>query len=494
LIRSRSPFVIVAGIALLATALCFLFLGRNSLDLDEVVSIEYARSDWGAFWAALSHDTNMALYYVILRVWIGLGTNEFFTRALSVIPAVMTAPLVYSVGARLFSSRVGFLAALLLTGNAFYIQYAQDARSYSLLLCLATLSSYLFVKYVERPSGKIWIGYVAASVLAIYSHFFAALVPVAHWASFLRTRPQSVPWKGIFASAVCIVLFSLPLAAIVVFGHQSENVGSIPRLTLFSVYPLLYLTGGAPWLDRMGGRLLMLAYMSLCLLGLLAVRRACSERQSDVEAWHYDFLLAWLTAPILLTFGLSVVVPLFYPRYLISILPALVLLATLGLVQVRPGVLRAGAFAVVAMLVARSLVTYYSDFPTEDWRGVTEYIGLHAQPRDALLFYALRDPYDYYAGRLHTPETPSIVFPSDNGSPSMTSSSVVTSLSCFHRAWLVLSHDHEPNDNSRFGDVLTRTLARWGSLLNEKTFWGIRVLLYARDQPAGVTCSAHDRI
>jgi uncharacterized membrane protein len=52
------------------------------------------------------------------------------------------------------------LAGLLLPLNAFFIRYAQEARSYSLLVFLTTLSSYFFVRGVERPSWKHWASYV----------------------------------------------------------------------------------------------------------------------------------------------------------------------------------------------------------------------------------------------------------------------------------------------------------------------------------------------
>ena len=480
---------------MLSTVLCLLFLGRRSLDLDEVTSLGYAHANWETFWTALIHDTNMSLYYLLLRAWTNLGTNEFVTRAFSIIPAVATVLLVYVFGTRFYSRGTGILAALLLTVNAFYIEYAQDARSYSLALCLVTLSCYLFISYVEHPSGKTWIGYVTASVLAVYSHFFAVFVLVAQWTSLLRARHHSLPWRGIITGAVSVTFLSLPLAIVTYLTHQSQNIAWMPRFTFLSAYPLLYLTGGYPWLDRVGGRVLMGAYVGLCLLGLMEIRRAWSEPATQAGTWRYDFLLSWLAVPILLTFGISLVVPFFQPRYLIVVVPALVILASLGLLHVRQGGWRTGVLSVMLVLVARSLFFYYTEFPKEGWREVTDYVASHAQAQDAILFYTLEDPYTYYVSRLHASRTPTIVYPwaGDEDyeiSPrSIAASTVMVRLSCFSRAWLILSHDHEPNDKLRFGDALTVALADWGSLTRQKTFWDVRLLMFERRQPLNAGCS-----
>jgi mannosyltransferase len=146
-LQSRSSInAIATSGALLAITLLALFLrlhllGQDSFWGDELASVRRAQMDWDAFWELMRGIPAMALYYALLRFWILLGDSEFTVRILSVIPAVVTVPLVYFMGKRLFDPRVGLIAALLLAMNAFHIQYSQEARSYSLLILLVTLSS-----------------------------------------------------------------------------------------------------------------------------------------------------------------------------------------------------------------------------------------------------------------------------------------------------------------------------------------------------------------
>jgi hypothetical protein len=73
----------------------------------------------------------MALYYGLLRLWVRLGTDESTVRLLSVLPDLATVPVLYVLENR-FGTRVGLSSALLLAINGYNIQYAQEARSYSL--------------------------------------------------------------------------------------------------------------------------------------------------------------------------------------------------------------------------------------------------------------------------------------------------------------------------------------------------------------------------
>ena len=138
-------------IAAVAAALRFHLLAAKSFWFDEGVSVAIARLDWYNFARILwRREANMSLYYLFLRGWLHFGGSEFFVRSLSVVFAVASIPVIYMLGRRLFDSRVGLFAAALLAANAYFVQYSQDARSYSLMVLLCSLSSFYFLKCLER--------------------------------------------------------------------------------------------------------------------------------------------------------------------------------------------------------------------------------------------------------------------------------------------------------------------------------------------------------
>jgi mannosyltransferase len=469
--------LLIGGVLPLATLLCLLFLGRKSLWLDEAFSVLVAQREWGAFWRLLyTEEANMGLYYVLLRLWVSLGTSEFAVRALSVIFAVGTVPLVYALGTRLFGARAGLIGALLLAVNAFYIWYAQEARGYSLLLFLVTLSSLLYVRCIERPSLRNWAGYVLASVLATYTHFFAALVLAAHLVSLAFMRPRAVPWKGLLLSTLTICVLLLPLGAFIL-ARNAGQVSFLPQPGVDRVYLLTYLTGAFPWIDRTGARLLLLAYGIFCSTALLSTWRTRFSPQPLSTAWPFAFLLAWLIVPVILVYGISLVQPIFGIRYFIILLPALVLLAAVGISQMRSRLLLAGALAAVSILSVRAIFFYYA-YPTKwDWRGAVRYIISQAEPGDALLFNHADAwvPYDYYRTRVGDTRYPTIVFPPRGHDIEPAPALFEDLASRYTHVWLLLMYGE---DNA--GRSMQASLARSYALKAEKKFVGLTILTYKR--------------
>src|SRR5579864_7908302 len=103
------------GLVVLAAAVLRIFrLGTKSFWLDEATSVVLAQADRHVFAVAIIHrQANMALYYLLLRGWIRLGSSEFLTRFLSVIAGVAAIPAIYLLGRHLFGRKAGRLAALL---------------------------------------------------------------------------------------------------------------------------------------------------------------------------------------------------------------------------------------------------------------------------------------------------------------------------------------------------------------------------------------------
>ena len=138
--------------------LSLLFIGGKSIWIDEAASIFFAR-DWTQMWQYLpNHEANMWLYYTMLNPWLKLGHGEAIVRALSAVFAVVTIPVIYLLGRQLFGPRAGAISSLLIASNAFFISYAQEARGYTLLVLLVTLSSLFFVRTVQTASWKILAG------------------------------------------------------------------------------------------------------------------------------------------------------------------------------------------------------------------------------------------------------------------------------------------------------------------------------------------------
>jgi mannosyltransferase len=379
----------VVSLATVAAAvLGFYQVGAKSLWRDEAYSVIVARSDWAGFWRVIvPQEANGGLHYLLLRWWTALGSSEAVVRSLSVAFAAAAVPLLYGVGRRLLGRESGMVAAVLLTVNAFFIRYAQEARGYALVTFLVTAATLLLLRALERPSAGRWGAYVVVATLAVYSHFFAGLVLAVHGVYALRSSSARA------RVVVAFGLIGLGVSPLLVPVTTVDHLNWIAR-------PSIRHRGGAfTELAGAGGLPLLIGCFLVSTAGLLAT---LSRPERAVRQW-YAFLVGWLFVPVLVSFLFSLLVkPVFIPRYLIVSLPALTLLVAAGIGCLRPRMLRGGALLVILLLEIRGLHDWYANQRKEDWRAATPFVVARARPGDGLVFHSAgtRAPFDYYLGRL----------------------------------------------------------------------------------------------
>ena len=94
----------IALLTVLAGCLRFLHLSSKSFTPDEAFSIMLVRTGWQAFRHSLvTSEANMALYYLLLRMWSHTNDMPGLVRVLSVLPGIATVPAIYFVGKTFFS-------------------------------------------------------------------------------------------------------------------------------------------------------------------------------------------------------------------------------------------------------------------------------------------------------------------------------------------------------------------------------------------------------
>jgi mannosyltransferase len=403
-----------------AAVLRFLFLARKPFWFDECFSAEASRLSWGDFWRLMWwREANMSLYYVLLRGWLHFGFSPFFIRSFSVAVSLLALPVIYWLGRELFDRRVALIAVALLTFNAYHIRYAQEARSYSLLVLLTMLSSGFFVAMLRNPSRRNRWSYVLASVLAVYAHLYALLLVAAQWVFISLHGWQRKRTRHMQGFESQTTLSSVALEYPIPRTWLPKTWGWIG----VAVLPLLVFaakTGAGPirWITRPGlcdvlefaehlagnaGLPLFLLYVGAGMAAIVPQGKMTRLFHPGIasDLWTRQFLLVWLLFPVLFTLLLSFVRPIFLGRYFIFCLPPLVILAAAGLARLRSTWLRTMSLGAVLLLSVQGTLRYYDhDFDVErDGSGAAaDYILTHAQPGDAILFYipGARAPYEFF--------------------------------------------------------------------------------------------------
>jgi mannosyltransferase len=400
-ISEKSQLVWPITLACVAAVVRIPYLSSKSLSLDEGFSVFISRADVTTFTHLVwNGELNMLLYYMVLRLWIHLGTSEFLIRLLSVSAGVATIPVVYFLGLRLFGQKAAITAAVLLLLHPAHVAFSQEARSYTLALLLICLSSLWLLRMLERPSSGNWMGYAIFSAFAVYSHFFAALVLIAQWAA-LTFAPRPIPWRTLMR-AVGLLFALLAPAAIFLLARQRVLASWVPMPRARDFVELLNILALSGWRS--------LLYV---VLWTAAIAWSADKVQGNPPGrrWPQLFTLLWLFVPILLTLAALTIRPVFVPRFLLVCLPAGVLLAGAGFSQLS-GSMRWFAVMLLGLtlLYSGSSLRFYfrhSDLK-EDWRAATAYVLTQLQSHDGVTLvptYA-QFTFDYYRAANRAARTP----------------------------------------------------------------------------------------
>lgn len=376
----------------LAFALRLFDLQGPSLWHDEAFSWTVARVDWSVFWPALVADgVHPPGYYLLLRAAISLfGDSEFALRFPSVVAGVLAVALLMRLGRAIAGPRAGLVAGLLAALNPFALWYAREARMYSLLLCLTAAGGWFFWRLTRRPARPAWLGLALTTALAFLLHYFAFVFSLAQFVYLvldLRRTYRSLRW-WVAAQTAAFIPFLPWAVALVTREGKNFGIGWIPRPALTD--PPLTLANLLLALDDPASRWTWPgAVLALGLVVLGAVR---------LSPGRWRFLLAWLAAPLVFGWLISLKLPVYVDRQFIIVLPALLLLVAAGLASPLR-LARLGLVILVGVMLLSGLRLWLDPhFAKEDWREAAAIITRQARPGDALVMQSLmsRFPFSYY--------------------------------------------------------------------------------------------------
>ncbi len=154
---------------------------------DEYVSWFIAKQDnWAVFWEKVYDNCHMPLYYFYLKLWMFIFPDtDLSLRWSSVLPSILSIPMMFLVGKELKDKSLGLLCALITALSSFLIYFAQEVRLYSLIFLLSSILVYYFIKTVKNPTNINYTLFFIANALIIVTHTIGILFSVPSIVFFL---------------------------------------------------------------------------------------------------------------------------------------------------------------------------------------------------------------------------------------------------------------------------------------------------------------------
>ena len=223
----------IAAAAMIAAGLWGL-ARDSSMGNDEVATRWAASLSLGQLAHLLRNiDVVHGAYYLLMHVWMAIGTSPTALRIPSVIAMAVAVALVAIIGRQLTGSGwAGLFAGLVTATTPAMSYYAQTARSYALVFACVTASSVILVKALksEAPGTGApgtgapgtgtrpwWLAYGALIMVSGYLNELALLVLTAHAVTVLLARPG---WPAIRRWAVAGAVGAVLVVPVVVVSSQ----------------------------------------------------------------------------------------------------------------------------------------------------------------------------------------------------------------------------------------------------------------------------------
>lgn len=401
---SSPELAAISAIILGGAVLRFFRLTFQSLWFDELFSVAFSRSSLAVseIIEKYAGDVHSIGYPILLHVWLRIfGDNDLAARSLSAAWGVMGIAAIYLAARRLGGPRLGLLAALLVSVNAYHIAYSQEARSYALVFVFAVLSYFAVLVFIETPGWRTATVFGVTVAVAFHIHYYALVMffgQVAAAAVILVLGKKD--WRGLSFLAVS--------GGVVALG-MLPWIGPFLRVVGFDRYwPAI----PEPWFflgyfhSYFGENL----FLSLTYAGLLfALPFLLKPRLGEEKDGEKGLPGRW-AAVLALSVGASLVVayarsvlgvPMLILRFTFVLLPAVFLLIAMAISRIRPPLARSiVVVAVGAVSLANLAFSEYYTLPRkEQWREAAAWVVEDSQfdpASDAIL--AMYAPgFQYYA-------------------------------------------------------------------------------------------------
>jgi len=367
------PVLCWAGPAILSVFIFSYQAARPGPWRDELATWSAATRTVPQIWALGQHIDGVTVpYYLLVHVFAGwFGDSILALRVPSIIAMTGTVAVAALLGRRLWGTRAGLFAGLLLAVLPVSTRYAQEARGYAFAALFATCATLLLAAAQDGSRWWRWLAYGGSVLLLGWSHQIALLVLLGHAVAVLVVAGRRLLW---WLLSVLVALAGVLPFALMGLGQRGTQ---LDWLEAAKPADLADIVGNVFGYGILGG--------AVCVLAALAVR--------GQDGWALTvFLSAALPIGVLYTID-QLVTPMFVGRYLFFVAPLVCVLAGRALAAVSVPV-ALGVIVVLGLIGLPQQEEFRRAHSGFDYRQAAYQVSVSVQPGDGLI-YAPRDGWQF---------------------------------------------------------------------------------------------------
>ncbi len=320
-------------------------LTDSCLWFDEIFSVHAAEMDFqNLFWFVAQDLIHPPLFYVLLKFWISIGGESlFWLRLFPVVFSIISlVPFIFLCRELKLKFSTISLALLFLAANGCLIKYAQEVRMYSVLLCFALFSMWIFVRFLNLGKN-IWI-LTIINFLMIYTHYFGWLVVLSEIAAIVIL--QRIKIRQILIMFGILLMSFVPwilaiLKATETNSNFAQNIGWIEKPNLATLLNFLFDLIEPFYYQQSNIETTSIYAVTIPLLLIIitafVVYFIYWKSETELEKRNLWLLVVLLKLPILLAFAASWILPysIWGTRHLIFVFVPFAILVAIALSKIK---------------------------------------------------------------------------------------------------------------------------------------------------------------
>lgn len=389
-------------IAVFGLALRLTELGKQSLWLDEMTSIQVALQPLEKILTGQAFDNfTPPLYYVLLHFWSRLvPLTEVTLRLPSAIIDFCNIFLLIALSRRFISKTATFLVVSAYAISPFMLYYSQEGRMYTLAVFFALAFCLALERVVRAEKHLIPWTFISGVLLAlgVYTHYYLAFFAagVMSLALFIcRYSPKRI--LALLISGILGVLFFTPWIARVfeLIHYSTETGGQSFRKFTFSVLPyslFRFIVGYGVFpfdihtKEHVTDEIIAHIPYLLLVFGNLMFLLYNMTTSLSKKKLHFVIALIWIVVtPAIIGLLISLKSPMLSERYLIVILPFFFLLL-LGFIDKLKRTDKIGLSFFFILLIIGD-ISYFTNpqFGKPQWRDAAKYVSETIKENDIVV-------------------------------------------------------------------------------------------------------------
>ena len=373
---------LLISILVLSALLRFFHLDYQSPWLDEIHTLNEANPNTSfldVYNQILSGEQMPPLYFYIQYFLFKIfGYSIFVARFFSAFIGLLAVYVLYKLTKELIDKNTALISALLLGLNYFMVYFSQEARPYIFFILFVLLSFYrmiIFMKY-NTIKNAFWFGLAACFMLHV--HFigfftlFAQSITMLLYLIMNKELNRTLFFKNCMIAAVVLIIGYLPSlhSLLKIFSIESFWISAPGPDSLKLIYKSFF-----------GNSETIIFLNSVLFLGFIytILKPEKSKKSDDFKSsFSFIILVLWIFLTSLIPIVSSYISnPIILDRYFIAVLPAILIIFSVGLMQLKGQLLKSVFIGLYMFFFLFDLVgvqKYYSSVKKTQFRETTSYI------------------------------------------------------------------------------------------------------------------------